>query len=599
MSRTYGQYKFVADASRGVWELNIEPAAAIRAKRVFGRVRQGSGGTIIVSHTVEVARDIQWFSERWPLKAANKASAKMLVDASEAHRTKEAAIGRILARAPRLSFPEGSLLKEPRPYQVKALELLRTQHRYLLTDEVGLGKTLTGMLNLVNDDARPMVVIPPTHLPPRWVTELNESMPWLTVEVAAKTTPPQHIIDGNLPDVVIVPYSKISGWRDALASRVQSVVFDEVQELRNGTSTAKGEAAYHVANEATYVLGLTATPVYNYGGEVWQLYSVIAPGELGTKAEFTREWGHAINNGHVHVANPHALGSYLREKGLMLGRTRSEVGRDLPPAIKVPQFVEADPAVLATVAGDAAAMARLILADTTTRQDRWQASGDLDWKLREATGIAKAPYVAEFVRMLLQSEEKVALFGWHRAVWDLWNESLAEFNPVMYTGSESPAQKAHAEDEFKNGRSRILMMSLRSGAGVDGLQKVCSVAVFGELDWSPQVHEQAIGRFRRDGMDESSPVVAYFLHSNEGSDPPILEALQVKRNQAEPIVSKDGKLLDNAVQDTNRGRLLAETVLRLAGQPLPAAPDPVDVWTDPPTERLRDIPTTLWEDTNA
>jgi superfamily II DNA or RNA helicase len=577
MTRTYGTYRFMTGLGiRGSWELDLEPAAAIRAKRVFGRVQQGRTGTLTISHTPEVARDIEWFSSRWPLKPANKLSLAKLEESAEEHRTQEATVGRILGRPSRMKIPEGALLKTPYAHQLKAVELLRTRHRYLNTDEVGLGKTLTGLLNLIHAAARPAVIVTPTHLPPRWVTELNESMPWLSVEVAAKTTTPQHILDGDLPDVVIVPYSKLSGWRNALAGRARSVVFDEVQELRNGVETHKGSAAAHIAGDADFVMGLTATPVYNYGGEVWAILDIIAPGELGTRVEFTREWGNSMNNGHIHVSRPDALGSYLREKGLMLGHTREEVDQDLPKAIKVPQFVESDPTVLQKVAGDAAAMARLILSNSGTRDERWKASGEIDWKLREATGIAKAPYVSEFVKLLLESEKKVALFGWHRAVWDLWQDALADFHPVMYTGSESPDQKQKALDEFTNGSSRILMMSLRSGAGVDGLQKVCSVAVFGELDWSPQVHD------------------AYFLHSSEGSDPPILEALDVKRNQAEPLVSKDGKLLNNAIQDAGRGRLLAEAILKLTGGSLPPSAPTPDPWA-PPTEP--DVP--LWEDLSA
>nr|WP_255633191.1 SNF2-related protein [Demequina sp. TTPB684] len=431
----------------------------------------------------------------------------------------------------------------------------------IIGDELGLGKTLTGLLTVIDDDARPALVVPLTHLPRRWVTELNESLPMLTVEVAKKTKPPQHIIDGHLPDVVVVPYSKLAGWAHALAGRVRTVLFDEVQDLRRGTVSDKGRAAAHVASEASFVVGLTATPVYNYGGEIHNLYDIIAPDVLGTREEFIREWGTQTYGGHVLVREPAALGEYLRREGLLLARTRKEVGRELPQVVKVPHTVESDPAALTAITGDAARLAEVILAQGTTRQERFQAAGELDWKVRQATGIAKAPYVAEFVKMLLESEEKVALFGWHRAVWGIWRRELDAFRPVMYTGSESPAQKAAAEDAFIHGDARVLMMSLRSGAGVDGLQKVCSVAVFGELDWSPQIHEQGIGRFRRDGMDENNPVVAYFLTSDEGSDPPIMETLQIKRNQAEPIISPDGKLLTNATVDTDRARSLARTVL--------------------------------------
>jgi hypothetical protein len=151
------------------------------------------------------------------------------------------------------------------------------------------------------------------------------------------------------------------------------------------------------------------------------------------------------------------------------------------------------PAALDAVAGDVAAMAKLILNQASDRRERFVASGDLDWRLRQATGIAKAPYVAEFVRLLLESTDKLVLWGWHRTVYDIWMERLAEFRPALYTGSESPRQKNDAEDAFKQGDSRVLVMSLRSGAGLDGLQEVCNVGVFGELDWSPEQHRQCIG----------------------------------------------------------------------------------------------------------
>jgi superfamily II DNA or RNA helicase len=567
VTRTYGIYRYEPASAerpreRGQWGMRLEPAAAVRAKRIFGRARQSEKGYITMMDTLEVARDIEWFMERWPLRPYDDITAEHLQRSADRHRIREVEIAGILdaGNATRLDLPREPA-KTPRDYQLRAVELLRARGRLLLTDEVGLGKTFTGLLNLVNDDALPALIVPPTHLPRRWMTELKDAFPWLTVELAAKTTPSAKIAAGHFPDVLIVPYSKLHGWADHLAGQMRTVVFDEVQELRNGINTQKGVAAAMVAGEASYTLGLTATPVYNYGGEVHSIMQILAPGELGSREEFIREWGSEYRN-HVIIGNPAALGSYLRESGLMLGRTRKEVGRELPETIKVPQIIDADPEALAAVAGDAAAMARLILSNTSSNQERFRAAGELDWKMREATGIAKAPYVAEFCRMILEAENKIVLFGWHRAVYEVWNDMLADYKPVMYTGTESPKQKADAEEAFIHGDARILIMSLRAGAGIDGLQLASNIAVFGELDWSPQVHEQAIGRLRRDGMGEAPPV-AYFLNSASGSDPAVMEALQIKRNQAEPMLSKDGKLFENATQDINRSRLLAEQVLAL------------------------------------
>jgi hypothetical protein len=592
VTRTYGKYAYVPTghrftAGRPAWAMIAEPAVAMRAKRIFGRARSTERGEVVMLATDETARDLSWLMERWPLAPRDELSEEALLAATTRHAVREARIGDVLAGTSERLPMNLEPAKTPRDYQRTAVELLRASTRLLLTDEVGLGKTFTGLLALAHDDALPAVVVPPTHLPSRWVNELEDAFPTLTFEVAKGTKPTERFIGGERPDVLIVPYSRLAGWAHHIEGWPSTVIFDEVQDLRRGTDTHKGAAAAQITRQARYAIGLTATPVYNYGGEVWNLMDILSDGVLGSREEFLREWGSYSWNGHTSVKDPAALGSYLREQGLMLGRTRKEVGRELPKTIKVPQFIDADPTALEAVAGDAAAMARLILSDTTSRQEKFRASGELEWKMREATGIAKAPFVAQFVRLLLEAESKVVLFGWHRAVYDIWNEMLADLNPVMYTGSESPKQKDAAREEFIDGDARILIMSLRSGAGIDGLQLASRTAVFGELDWSPQVHEQAIGRLRRDGMGEEPPV-AYFLNSTEGSDPAVMEALQVKRNQAEPLISPDGKLFTNSVQEHGRARALAEQVLAMK---LPTTtPKETAVHVEPPT-RLQHLAT--------
>lgn len=579
MTRTYGSYAYTQirleptpgvrrrEACEGYWVVACEPAAAMRAKRIFGRVEPNRRGHLVFAHTDETARDLQWFMDRFPLDPADDRSRELLEAAAAAHLQTERTVDDILTGRVRACLPRQPT-EQPRDYQLLALQLLRARGGLLLTDEVGLGKTFTAALNLLHADALPALVVAPTHLAAprggRWVEELDEHFPFLRYHVL-RTGSPYDLAgrDGHDPDVIITTYTKLAGWADHLAGKVKYVVFDEVQDLRRGLDTEKGNAAVRVADATPHRLGLTATPVYNYAGEVWNILDVLAPGTLGTRDEFTREWGAQAWGSHIKVRDPHALGSYLREQGVMLGRTRADVGRELPKTIKTSQTVAADPAALDAVSGDASAMARLILDQTAHHQDRLQAAGQLNMLMRQATGIAKAPYVAEFCRMLLQSERKIILFGWHRAVYDIWTDRLADFRPVLYTGSETPNQKAAALGEFMYegpNCSRVLIMSLRSGAGVDGLQKHTRVGVFGELDWSPQVHEQCIGRLRRDGMGDD-PAVAYFLVADEGSDPVIAEVLQIKRQQGEQLVSPDGKLFQNATTDLNRSRMLAEAAL--------------------------------------
>ena len=199
-----------------------------------------------------------------------------------------------------------------------------------------------------------------------------------------------------------------------------------------------------------------------------------------------------------------------------------------------------------------------------------RAAGELDGLVRQATGVAKAPYVAEFVRLLLESGEKVVLFGWHREVYSIWMEKLADFNPVMYTGSESPAQKQRAKEAFVSGDSQVLIMSLRAGAGLDGLQHVCSTVVYGELDWSPGVHEQCTGRVYRD--EQGNPVMVYFLVSEDGSDPIVSDVLGVKREQIEGVRNPGENLVERIDIGENQLRALARKFLAGAGITIPEEP---------------------------
>ncbi|HYF20689.1 MAG TPA: C-terminal helicase domain-containing protein, partial [Ramlibacter sp.] len=171
-------------------------------------------------------------------------------------------------------------------------------------------------------------------------------------------------------------------------------------------------------------------------------------------------------------------------------------------------------------------------------EESGRAARELDMRLRQETGIAKAPFVAKYVRLLVEETgQPVVLFGWHRDVYDIWNAELQDLGTVMYTGTESPGQKAQAQARFLAGEAKVFIMSLRSGAGLDGLQHVASTCVFGELDWSPAMHDQCIGRLNREGQRcWPERVNAIFLVADDGADPPMMEVLGIKASQAHHIV---------------------------------------------------------------
>jgi len=431
--KTYGEIRYhpVDDAvfPRAVWEVIATPDVLMRLKRLFPRADKHRSGWISFEHTLEVARDLEWVLQRWPMQITDDDRQRLAAATVEYVERQD--LVESLLRGDRAHLP-GTLIpaREPRDYQLIAADLTLATGRLLLADELGLGKTMSGLLALRDPELLPALVVCPTHLPHHWMRELAKTLPSLRAHIIRVGKPydpsKRREMKGYDPDVLIINYHKLRGWADHLAGLVKTVIFDEAQELRRADSD-KYKAAARVADLAHVRMGLTATPIYNYAAEIHNVLSVIAPDALGSREEFAREWGgQSYWTDKLAVKDPKALGAHLRSEGIFLRRTRVEVGRELPEIVRVPHRVDADEAELDRLLeeGGAVALAETIL-HSDDRKQVFTASGEIDMQMRRATGVAKAPYVAAFADMLLESERKVVLFGWHRDVYTIWLQRLA------------------------------------------------------------------------------------------------------------------------------------------------------------------------------
>lgn len=552
--------------------MKCEPHVSMRLKRVFGKLQKGSVGTQLISDTPENARDISWFTQRYPMQISD---VMRLTARAKQHREMMSLVDQITSGD--YTPPEFDLAVPPRDYQRVAAGLLLARGGLLLADEVGTGKTCSAICTFADPRTLPAVVVTLTHLPRQWKAEIERFAPKLNVHIVKQGKPydmtararrgSQPSLLDKFPDVVLINYHKLAGWAETLGRVCKSVVFDEIQELRKDGS-AKYQAAQHLVGCVQFRMGLSATPIYNMGGEIYSVLSALFPGQLGTRDEFGTEWcQYGGVSDKSQIKNPKAFGAYMRDSGLMLRRTKADIGRELPEAQIVPQYIDSDEAALDKVSESCAELAKLILSEAKASPGvKMHASEELSNTLRQATGIAKAPHVADFVRLLLEAGEPVVLYGWHRAVYSIWMDRLKEFKPLLYTGSESIPQKEEAKRKFISGESNLMIISLRSGAGLDGLQKRCRIVCFGELDWSPGVHEQNVGRVLRDGQEKS--VIAYYLLADRGSDPIVAQVLGVKRQQIEGIRRNPGEeeLVEKLQNDGGHIRRLAEEYLRLQNE---------------------------------
>jgi len=575
---TYGTLEYVPAPKGGIahWRVaDIAPHAAIQFKQLFPKVPKSAVPPYEFAATPFAAKDLDWFRQRWPMKMAEPVE-KRLVRERRAHDRQVAAIGKVVAAdwMPLAAAAAGGLKpgQQLRRHQLREIEILKLRGSLLVGDIGGMGKTYTAAGAIATiPGATPAAIVVETHMQEQWAEKI-EAFTALKPRVIEKTSP----FDLAGHDAYIFRVSQVAGWVDYFRYHHFPLVgLDEPQFLRTGSGTAKGTACKVLCENATWRIGLSATPSYNYvGEELWNVLQFIDPLVLGDRDDFLREWCVADASGHWRVKDGAALNAYIKNSGVYVRHTPKDytpeerarlpkVPRIVPELFDVP-YDENEVARMLEMARRLAIRLR-----EGSFVERGRVARELDLMARQATGVAKAAGVADLVRAIHESGEPVIVWGWHREVYRIWNERLADLRPVMYTGSESPKQKREARQRFIARECGPLFMSLRSGAGVDGLQANCCTGIFGELDWSHFVHRQCIWRLEREGQKRTGR--AFFCVADEGSDPPMMEILGIKRSESEAVfgMGDDGEDPDALVSETpeqyrSRIKVLAEHFLRKA-----------------------------------
>ncbi len=519
---TYGVLSYNRRAK--CWTIKGEPCVTELAKRLFpGADSHGRGEARFTAHR-RIIGDLNWLMLRYPLEIAERDRDRWdtaLDEAREWAARREAAALLPDTATPPEAFFSGELM----PFQQKGLAYLLQNERALLADEMGLGKTVQAIAMLASTRQFPVLIVVPPHLVRNWQRELSR---FLTLPEGLRIHTVRGLTPYQLPeaDIYLAHYLILRGWKDVLPKLgFQTLLFDEIQELRRA-GTEKYSAASLLSSAADRVVGLSGTPIYNRGGEIWNVVNVLDFQFLGSWESFSREWCDGYGRGIV--VKPDLLGDHLRREGLMLRRTKADVLPELPPKRRLVQEIDADDAMYDRLTREVLLKLRILRDDETmTASKRAMLEEQISQEERQATGLAKAAYVAAFVRALLEGGENVLLFAHHHAVMDAYKKELRAFSPEFITGRENDAQKDAAQRRFMDGSTNLCCISLRAASGLNLQRATC--VVFGELDWSPAVHSQAEDRAHRIGQTDS--LLCYYLVSPSGSDQDMQEALGLKVSQ--------------------------------------------------------------------
>src|SRR5713101_3825318 len=206
-----------------------------------------------------------------------------------------------------------------------ALRVLRDlRGRAILADEVGLGKTIEAGLVLKEYAVRGLIhrvlILTPAALTDQWREEMETkfALPFAVLR-SIRDWERRPFLIASMDTAKREPHR-----RAAQARPWDLIVVDEAHRLKNRFSL---NWRFVAGLSKKYMLLLTATPVQNDMDELFNLVTLLKPGQLKTPAQFRREF---VQPGdHRRPRNRTKLRELLMD--VMVRNSRSQVSVALPP----------------------------------------------------------------------------------------------------------------------------------------------------------------------------------------------------------------------------------------------------------------------------
>lgn len=525
-----------------------------------------------ISDHIANIEHLEWLMMRYPLKIiSNKQWDLRLKDLKKVRERKEN-IRQLEPVSPSAGF-KGEL----KDFQKLCLDFLqKTSGNALVADEMGLGKGVETLAFLsIKKNALPALVICPLIVIPHWEREIKkflnvkrkDSTEYVEPTIKKIRSGKQQDLDYH--DFYLINYELISKRiEDLERTGFKTIVFDEIQNLRN-MNTKKFASARELASipSVKYRLGLSGTPIYNRGAEIWGMVDILQHGILGSYSEFTRTYCEVDFRGRQHVerSKSQALSELLKEN-VMIRRKKDEVLKELPEKTRYQERVTINrdlyTSEIEKIFSKLENEKDRINSDPTSKHKVFQLQSAYQRAMeseRQVAGIAKAPRVIKRIQEFMELEEKIVVFCHHKVVHELLMQGLAEFNPCHIIGGQKDDLRQQEIDRFQKidksdeyipyleKSSNLMIAGIRAGSMGISLTSA-SYVIFAELDWTPAIHRQAEDRLHRIG--QKKPVFAHYLIGEGTLDTVIADKLVDKSLEIDSVMGDKREINDQQKAET-------------------------------------------------
>ena len=472
-------------------------------------------------------------------------------------------------------------------YQVQAAKkvLNAFRGRAMLCDEVGLGKTIEAGIILLEyilrGLARRVLILTPPSLTTQWKEEMESKF---NLDFILHSDPDfrdagadsWHVYDKVIASIHT---AKLKRNAEEISKITYDVlIVDEAHYLRN-----RNTLVWKFVNslKKKYMLMLTATPIQNSLEELYNIITILKPGQLKTVSEFKRTF---MERGQrLKPKNTQRLRGLL--SGVMVRNTRALTHVRLPQRnariIRI-QLTDAERElydgltdfVKRNYLQAEVKRRRTNLFTLRTLQEELGSSSfsvlpTLEKMIKrkdvQGNGLVKFYDLAKSIRdnaktkAMLQvieaHQDKVIVFTKFVRTLEHICNALGEHEIPFsrFMGSMNISQKDRAVEEFA-GQNRVLVSTEIGGEGRN--LQFCNAIINYDLPWNPQRIEQRIGRIHRVGQERE---VYIFNFSAENTiESYILNVLDAKINMFELVVGEIDMILGNLDEAKDFGDIMME-----------------------------------------
>jgi SNF2 family DNA or RNA helicase len=439
--------------------------------------------------------------------------------------------------------------RPPMEHQKVAIEKLLANDRFILADDMGVGKTTSATIASLESQSKKILIVCPASLKINWKREIeNYTDKKILIVEGGKW--------GSTFDYYIINYDIIKNYHaigepeigeekntQIIDTKFDLAIVDEAHYISN-TTAQRTKLINDILSRIPKVWLLTGTPMTSRPINYFNLLKIV-------NSNVTLDWSTYVRRycgGYQFKVNGRKIWNTggatnldelrIKTKNIILRRLKTEI-LDLPDKIISPIFL-----TLSSLDYDSGLQEFIQIAQENKNKESLTVTINRLMKIRKIISEQKVDYTCEIIDRCLEQGKKVIVFTNFTMTLDMLHERYKK-NSVVLDGRMSKDKRQKSVDRFQSEDKVKIFISNIIAGGVGITLTEAEVVIMNDLSFVPAHHSQAEDRAFRYGQKKN--VMVYYPIFENTIEMIVYNILQKKKNIIDQVMG-DGDFSENFAQ---------------------------------------------------